>query len=95
MSRLREALTATKGASLSLQPVYIQSWSPDDLSFDVWDQMCASLGAHIVFVLVSKKDFPLFDSLHRQQRSSERRWRLVKMEHLDSRGLYADIVVDL
>jgi len=82
-----------KGAKpVSIDAVYVHAWSPGQIDVAGWKKAAALSGATLMYVLTSKKERELFGALGE---AGTIRTRLVLLEHVSLRTLYADLMADL
>jgi hypothetical protein len=94
VSTLRTACTAAK-LTIVIQPVFIQPWSSDNIDIPTWTKAAHDAGADRLFILAAKKDQPLVKDFASQVTKEGIPSRIVSLEHVGLRTLYADILVEL
>ncbi len=94
VTTLRSACVAAR-LKMVIQPVYIQPWSPEGIDAEAWVKAARQAGADRMFVLVAKKEQDKIRSVIAQAVGAGLASRLVFIEHVGLRTLYADILVDM
>jgi hypothetical protein len=92
VTKLREAASR---AAKDIQPVFVTSWTPDAIDLASWEKSAQLSGADVVFVLLLKKDQALFKNSTRRPVERGMSRRLVYLEQIELRTLYADVLIDL
>lgn len=92
ISRLREA---AEKLSKEVQPVFIEPWSAGSLDPMVWAKSAEVSGADFMFVLCSKSEQETMKSLMRKIPANGIGSRLVLIEQIPLKTLYADILIKL
>lgn len=94
VTTLRSACSAAK-LKIVIQPVYIQPWSSDKIDVPGWADAARLAGADRMFVMASKKEQDQFKNVAGEGASKGVASRLILLEHVGLRTLYADILVEL
>jgi hypothetical protein len=92
--KLRAAADKAK-SPLNIQAVYINPWGADKVDVASWGKSSLLAGSDLMFILVSKKNQDGFKSLSIESAAAGIDSRLVVLEHIGLRALYADLLVDL
>ena len=91
LSRLR-TMGAKMAQTLTLEAVYIQPWKPDQMDIRAWCRAARLAGAHVIFIMVPKKEKGLFSRVSVLANEETLKSRLVLIEQVAVRTLYADIL---
>ena len=91
VNRLREAAERLR-RPLTIQPVFISSWTTDHISLSEWSRTAALSGADVVFVLAPRAQLLLFAAGAPAEGLA---CRLVSLEQIAMPMLYVDILADL
>jgi hypothetical protein len=94
VTTLRAACAAAK-LQIVIQPVFIQPWAPDRIDIPSWTKAAYQAGADRFFVIAAKKDQALFKGVHGEAAKAGMASRIIMIEHVGLRTLYADILVEL
>lgn len=80
---------------ISVQAVYIQPWSAGLVDLPTWAKTARKAGAERMYVLTGKQDQAPFKNLPAAANAMGLKSRLILLEHVGLRTLYADILVEL
>lgn len=80
---------------LNIQAVFIHPWAIESVDVTAWSRSALLSGADIMFVLVPKKEADKFSDLVQKAIAVGIQARLVQVEHVGLRALYADLYVQL
>lgn len=92
--KLREAGRLVK-QSTDIQAVFIQAWHAGDMDVQTMEKSASLAGASFTFILVPKDKRNLFHSQMTNATQGEWQGRVVLLEHVELRTLYADVLVQL
>jgi len=94
VNRLKES-AARMRKPITVQPVFLHSWSSGAINVDAWAKSAVLSGADTIFVIAPKASAPLFAALAAAAAVAGTEGRFVPAELLQSPSLYADVLVDL
>jgi hypothetical protein len=94
VTKLREAAEKLR-APMTIQAVFVSSWSPDKLEPQAWAKSASLSGADAMFVLSFRASGKLFSNLGETTAKCGTKARLVLLEQTAFPTLYADILVEL
>lgn len=92
--RLKAAAQKTNGAP-KLDAVLMNPWASGQINLANWKKAASLSGASFLFVLAPKKDKDHFRDLARVGHQDEIRSRLVALEQIPLRTLYADLLAEV
>jgi hypothetical protein len=81
--------------ALIIEPVLISSWSTRNIDMNAWTKSAQLSGADVMFVLVPRHEIKLFQSKPAMGFQPPVITRIVAMENVSLRTLYADIMIEL
>lgn len=93
VAKLKEFATKFK-KTMTIHPVYIQAWNRDTINLAAWGKSAHMSGADLIFILSTKNDAALFEEVIRSPRVEGVPVRLLYLENVALRTLYADVLVD-
>jgi hypothetical protein len=93
VAKLKEFATKSKKTT-TIHPVFIQAWNRDTINMTAWGKSAHLSGADLIFILSPKNDAALFDEALRNSRVEGVPVRLLYLENVALRTLYADVLVD-
>src|SRR5262249_5379751 len=94
INRLKGAL-ATSAQGGRLDAGLMNPWAPGQINPNAWKKAASLSGANFLFVLAPKKDKDLFKEVARVVHKDEVRARVVFLEQVPLRALYADLLADV
>ncbi len=94
VSKLKELGEKSK-ARLKIEPVFVSSWSEGQVDMTAWGKSATLSGADIMFILSFKKDIGQFKAQPPVAMGKNVKTRVVAVEQLGLRTLYADIMIEL
>jgi len=80
---------------LTIESVYVQPWKADLLDLKAWCRASHLAGAVVIFILAAKKNKTLFEKLGSIAAEEGLKARLITLEQVSVRTLYADILDQL
>lgn len=92
VSKLRDVGEKAK-KTVNIQAVFVHPWAASKVDVAAWKKSAVLSGADIMFVLVSKTEAASLKLLSADL-TSDIKCRIVYLEHIPMRTLYADILVD-
>lgn len=93
VNKLREMGEKSKN-TLNIQAVFVHPWRSDQVDVSAWRKSAVLSGADIMFVLVSRAEVKSLKSLNSGP-MGEIASRIIYLEQVPMRPLYADIIVEL
>jgi hypothetical protein len=94
VGKLRELADKSK-ARLKLNTVFVNAWGADNINTVAWIKSATLSGADILFILAFKKEMDLFKNIQSDPTGKGIKIRVVNVEQLGLRALYADILIEL
>lgn len=94
VNKLREVGEKSK-KGLNIQAVFVHPWTSDKVDIAAWKKSAVLSGADLMFVLVTKANAASLKNLSGNDPLNPIKSRIVYLEQIPLRTLYADIVVEL
>ncbi len=95
IKKLKSALAASSHSDLRFDSVLLNPWTPGQVNAHAWKKAASLSGANFLFVIAPRQDKELFKDLSRLGHKDEIKTRLVFLEQVPLRALYADLLADV
>jgi hypothetical protein len=95
IKKLKAALAASSHSNLRFDAILLNPWTPGQVNAHAWKKAASLSGANFLFVIAPRHDKELFKDISRPGHKDEIKTRLVFLEQVPLRALYADLLADV